>query len=249
MFLQLLDINSQTSVSEIVNRDYRTADVFRKYGISYCCGGKWPLQVACDMNGIDMGEIKKELQAATRNLQLPHQVNAADWDTDFLISYIINVHHQYLKLTLPVTRDLLREFAESHSKKFYYLEELESWFNQLANTLIHVGEEEETGFFPYIRQITHSHRQQEPYGALLVRTLRKPIEKAVSERQKETTEIISSIRQLTSQYQPPDKACVSHKVVFGRLKELDNDLMRHFFLEETVLFPRLRKIEQELLGG
>jgi regulator of cell morphogenesis and NO signaling len=37
-------------------------------------------------------------------------------------------------------------------------------------------------------------------------------------------------------------------VVIAKLKELDNDLLQHIYLEETVLFPKVLKMEKELLA-
>ena len=40
-------------VSEIVRDDYRTADVFKKYGINYCCGGNTTLEEACKLQNLE----------------------------------------------------------------------------------------------------------------------------------------------------------------------------------------------------
>ena len=57
MFLQPFEISRQSLVADIVARDYRTADIFRKYGIGYCCGGKWPMEIACEMNGVNIDDL------------------------------------------------------------------------------------------------------------------------------------------------------------------------------------------------
>ena len=62
MFLQSFEINRQSLVSDIVSLDYRTADVFRRNGISYCCGGKWPIEIACQMQGVDADKVLAELE-------------------------------------------------------------------------------------------------------------------------------------------------------------------------------------------
>ena len=59
--------------------------------------------------------------------------------------------------------------------------------------------------------------------------------------------LMLKIRLLTNNYATPDHACVSHRLAVARLKELDNDLMQHIYLENEVLFPRAIKVEQELL--
>ena len=37
----------QKTVGQIVADNYRTAEVFKKYGIDFCCGGKKALDKAC----------------------------------------------------------------------------------------------------------------------------------------------------------------------------------------------------------
>ncbi|MEI9810622.1 MAG: DUF542 domain-containing protein [Bacteroidota bacterium] len=44
-------------MKDIVMADYRTAAVFREFGIGYCCGASWTLEATCLMNNIDPGEI------------------------------------------------------------------------------------------------------------------------------------------------------------------------------------------------
>ena len=248
MFLKPFEISRQSLVSDIVAQDYRTAEVFRKHGIGYCCGGKWPMEMACEMRGIDADKMQAELEAATRTIHVSAQLDFADWDIDFLINYLINIHHRYLRKSLPETQQLLKEFAQEHIKKFPYLEELEKQFDLLIKQLLPSMEREEEVLFPYIRQIAHAHKNKESYGALLVRTLRKPVEETMFKGHETVTNIILSIRRLTSQYTTPENVCISHKVVIAKLKELDNDLMQHLFLEQSILFPRAMAIEREVLS-
>ena len=57
------------------------------------------------------------------------------------------------------------------------------------------------------------------------------------------------LRDLTDNYTPPANACVSHKVSFLKLKELDEDLAQHFFLENEILFAKTIQMEKELLAS
>lgn len=248
MFLLPFEINRKLSVAEIVAKDYRTAEVFRKYGIGYCCGGKWPLDIACEMQGIDADTLQIELEIATRTLQVSNQLNFAEWDINFLMDYIVNVHHQYLKKSLPVTQQLLTEFSKEHIKKFPYLAELEKQFDLLVKRLMRSIKSEDEEIFPYIRQVAYAFKNKEPHAALFVRTLRKPVEETMFKGHETVTEIISAIRKLTNTYTAPENVCTSHKVVIAKLKELDNDLMQHLHLEQSILFPRAIAIENEVLS-
>lgn len=247
MFLQSFEINPAMSVAEIVLKDYRTADVFRKYGIEYCCGGKWPLDTVCMMNDISWEKLHKELQSVTRAILPAPVVDFATWKTDFLTNYIIHVHHQYLKDTLAQTGDILTHFAAEHVKKYPYFIAVQEIFEKLKKNIFpHLQQQEDT-VFPYIRQIAHAYENKDSYAKLLVKTLRKPLDGMMRHEQQIILSYILQIRELTNDYKAPAHACVSHKVTLSRLMELDNNLMQHIHLENEILFPRAIQIEQELL--
>jgi len=248
MFLQPFQISRKSLVADIVAGDYRTAEVFRKYGIGYCCGGKWPMEIACEMQDINPVMLQAELELAVRTNQVSNHVDFAECDTEFILDYIINVHHRYLKKSLNTTQEMLADFANEHVKKFTYLNELEIQFDSLVQKLRYAVQQEEEVLFPYIRHLAHAKKHKEPYAALLIKTLRKPVEGSMSNGHETVSEIIMSIRKLTDSYTPPEKVCISHKVVLAKLNELDNDLMQHLYLEQSVLFPRAMAIEKELLN-
>lgn len=202
--------------------------------------------MACQAKGIDTNAIIEELESAVCTSRISNQLNFSEWDVVFLIDYIINIHHAYLKKTLAETQELLRDFSKEHTKKFSYLPELEKNFEILVKKIMPSMQQEEEVIFPYIRQIAHAHKHKEPYAALFIRTLRKPVEEIMFKGHKTATSIINTIRNLTDNYTIPAKACLSHKVVFNRLKELDNDLMHHLSLEDGILFPQVMAIEKEL---
>jgi regulator of cell morphogenesis and NO signaling len=248
MFLQSLEINPQTSVHEIVSKDYRTAQVFRRYEIEYCCGGRWPLETACMIKGLEPEQIIGELYKATRTIQLSSNTAFEKWGIDFLTDYITNVHHSYLRQALPEIEIALKKFVEEHHKKYSYLPVVEAGFKQLQKEMLPHIEEEEELIFPYIRQIFRAWKNKDSYAGLLVRTLRKPVKTVMNHEHDILFGIIYKWRELLDNYAVPEKACVSHKVVLSRLKELDNDIVQHMYLENEILFPRAIQIEQELLS-
>lgn len=248
MFLTPFSIDKNSFVSDIVKQDYRTASVFNKYDIDFCCGGKWPLGIVCEMQGLDFSTIKNELENSVRTIQLSNFIRFADWDIDFLTEYIINIHHRYLKDALPQIRDHLNHFVEDHKKKYPELEEVLKLFNSLYKDIIPHLQQEEEILFPYIRQIAHAYNSKESYASLLVRTLRKPVEEVMKHEHESISKILHSLREHTNNYTPPENACVSHQVAFSMLKELDHDLVQHVFLENEILFPKAISMEKELTG-
>ena len=240
----LQDFNK--TVSEIVRSDYRAADVFKKYGIGYCCGGQVALAEACAAKNINYDELVKELQDATRDLSLPNTVQYDKWKMDFLIDYIINIHHAYINSALPLMQANLLSFVNSHKKQYPELTEVQNVFEQLGALLITHNLQEEETIFPYIKQIETTHRRKEIYGSLFVRTLGKPLSESEKEHTK-ISELLSELRRLTNNYTFSENACTNHRVVYNKLREFDNDLMQHKHLENNILFPKAIEMERELL--
>jgi regulator of cell morphogenesis and NO signaling len=249
MFVPAIDITDESLVTEIVAQDYRTSAVFRKYGIEFCCGGRIPLQTACEIHGVNKDTIKKELNNSIRNLHITNAIDFGNWDIDFLIDYIRNIHHEYLVKNLPEAGDLLQRFTDSHKKKYPWLPGLMNAFTDLKKIMLPHLQHEEDVIFPYIRQIAHAHHNREPYAALLVRTLRKPVEEMMEREHEYIRNYLRTSRELTNNYTPPENACITHRVCFSKLQELDNDLVQHTHLENNILFPKAIAMEKELLGS
>jgi regulator of cell morphogenesis and NO signaling len=236
------------TISDIVRKDYRTADVFRKHGINYCCGGNSTLEEACSVKNLDVSTVEAELSAVAKNIVIPSSIRFDEWSIDFLIDYIINVHHAYLKDSLPAVEIALRSFVNGHRKKFPFLEELEEAYTSLAELLLEHMKEEEQKIFPYIKQISHTHKHKETYGRLFVKTLSKSLTQVIEFYHTRISARLIQLRNFSSQYQFDDTACTNHRVVFQKLKELDDDIVQHKFLENSVLFPKAINMERDLLN-
>jgi regulator of cell morphogenesis and NO signaling len=247
MFLPSHTISKENSVTEIVSNDYRTADVFLKYGIEFCCGGKWPLEMVCASKNLDITLLISELEKASRTVQVSNNLRFDEWSPVFLSDYIVNVHHQYARIALPAVVEYVKRFLDGHLKKYPELEKLQSLVNKLHDDFISHMQQEEEVFFPYIKQIAHAYLHREPYGGLLVRTLRKPLQELSQQEHELLSTLLGEMRAITHQYTVPANACVTHRVTFSKLKELDNDLVQHIYLENDILFPKAIQIEKELL--
>lgn len=243
-----MDIQENLTVSGIVRKDYRTADVFKKHGINYCCGGEITLNEACSLQNVNISDLHKELAAATKTVVVPSSIRFDEWTVDFLIDYIINVHHSYLKHTLPALENTLQSFVNGHRKKYPYLENLLDTYKDLSEFLLEHLNEEEVKIFPYLKQISHTHKHKETYGRLFVKTLSRPINQVLQSDHKHIVALLFELRKISNQYQFDTTACTNHQVVFQKLQELDADIVQHEHLENNILFPKALNMEKELLN-
>lgn len=235
-------------VSDIVNRDYRTAAVFRRHNINYCCAGKMPLKDVCGRAGISEVDLLHDLQEATRSLSLHPGIQFNEWKTDFLVNYIIHVHHAYLYKSLPELQTELLSFLDQHHKQYPEFTEIMATFNELSELLVSHNRYEEEVIFPYILRLDAAFSKGESYAHLFVKTLRKPLT-LVQEQHAQIAVLIKKIQTLTDNYKVPEKACTKHRVLYGKLHELHDDIVQHKHLENNILIPRAAEIERVLLSN
>jgi regulator of cell morphogenesis and NO signaling len=241
---------AEQTISDIVRADYRTADVFKKYGINYCCSGQATLAAACDIRKLDTPAILEELGEVTRNVNISASIRFNEWKIGFLVEYIINLHHDFLYQAIPAIEARLTSFVQSHGDKYPEVKKVLNTFKELAPILITHSREEEEVIFPYINQIDAARRSEEPYGKLLVRTMRKPLEKNEKDHH-EISRLLLQLGKEANNYEFPANACVSHQVLYHKLRELHDDIVQHTHLENNVLIPKAIALEKELLdfGG
>jgi regulator of cell morphogenesis and NO signaling len=239
-------IDFDRPVGEIVKLDYRTADVFKKWQLNFCCGGEVALKSLCESKQLDFDRVVYELREATRDMKISSQIHFQEWKIDFLIDFITRVHHDYIYQVLPPLKAALEEFTETHSHKFPELPHIVRLVDKLSTKLIVHNNHEDDIIFPYIKQIYSAYRRNEAYGNLFVRTLRKPLNMVEKER-REISELLNSLELITSAFHSPIKICSTYQVLLSKLKDLHENLLQHQYLERDVLFPRAIEIEQKLL--
>jgi regulator of cell morphogenesis and NO signaling len=99
---------------------------------------------------------------------------------------------------------------------------------------------EEHVLFPYItllEQTQNAPAPKAPFG-----TVRNPVRMMMSEHDA-AGDILSAIRQASSDFTVPPDACISYQTLYRALKELEADLHQHIHLENNILFPQAVEIE------
>lgn len=230
-------------VSDLASAGYRAAMLFRRYGISYCCGGRWPLQAACEAQGLDVNSIAEELDKTQRVLKVPAASFAAQWSADFLIQFIEEVSHRYFKEAGHLA-EVAGEFTEKHIRQYPSLQPLPATLQAWHTSMLRIVQEDEQVLFPYIRQLAHASSDKASYAAILVRTLRKPFDVRIPEQ---TKLLLQEVQALTPHGGEPARTCTSHKVLMHGLRELEEQVLQYLYLKNEVLYNRVIQLEKELL--
>ena len=105
--------NNVITVGEMAGKDYRMADVFRGFGIDFCCGGGQTIAQAAAQGGITEEVLWKALETAeSKDKQAGNDLSVLS--PALLVEHILGTHHKYVKEALPVIWQFGQKVAEHH---------------------------------------------------------------------------------------------------------------------------------------
>lgn len=230
---------SNKTIGDIVADDYRTSKVFEKYGIDFCCGGKMVLSAVCKEKGFDLATIISEIEEV-QSKQIQRDQNYASWELPFLIDYIVNVHHGYLKENTEQIKTHIRKIVAVHGESHPELFEISSIFDRIAHDMsIHLKEEEDV-FFPALKRADIDKKKDSSPSIKDLRLISSTLENLVQDHE-EIGEAVHKMSHLANGYAIPDDGCNTYILTYKELKEFEDDLHKHVHLENNILFKEAVK--------
>lgn len=234
----------EKTVAEIVTENIKTADIFKKNGIDFCCGGNIKVQDVCKKKGVDYSTIKEEIENINNTPSNDHDYNS--WDLDFLTDYILNTHHKYVVEANELIIQYSDKVANVHGHHYTEVVEINRLFHAIANELKMHMHKEEMILFPFIKELAAAKRNDTPLAPPGFGTIQNPINMMEAEHDG-AGDIIKQIAALSNNFNPPAEACNTFRALYAKLEEYQNDLFQHIHLENNILFPKAIQLEQELL--
>ena len=231
---------SDMTIGEIVANDYRTAEVFEKHGIDFCCGGKVPLTEACLKQGVDLAALMSEitsLQLAPINRSQNYSSSALP----FLADYIVNTHHVFLRENDEQIAAYARKIASVHGARHPEIIQIAAIFEKIAHDMVgHLKEEEEI-FFPALKRADAARVAGNVSDAKDRETIQSSLVRLHREHE-EIGEAVHTIRHLARGFAIPADACNTFMVTYRKLKEFEDDLHKHVHLENNILFLKAAQL-------
>jgi len=231
-------------VGDVVASDFRTAAVFQRFGIDFCCGGRRSIANACRGAGVDQGAILAALESLRPEDALADDV--ASWPIGRLVAQILETHHAYIRESTPLISGYLEKLVSVHGARHPELARIENAFRQVSRDLGPHLMKEEHVLFPYITELVEwatSNDEQprsSPFGSV-----GNPI-RMMEREHEEVGKEMRLIRELTSDFTPPEDGCTTYRVCFSELLRFEQDLHRHVHLENNILFPKVLALEESV---
>lgn len=228
-----MTFDREQTIRDTVVEDFRTAAVFQKYGLDFCCGGGVSIEAACRKKGIDVDVLAADLARSGEfgGVDLPR---FSSWSPDFLADYIEKNHHAWVRSAIPVLKQHAAKVAKVHGGFRETLVEIDQKVQSMADELMVHMEREEKELFPLIRSYALGNPETRSEDLLKIVSI---IEEMESDHD-DAGDVLREIRELADDFVPPPEACMTYKVLFSELEEFERDLHTHVHLENNLLFPR-----------
>ena len=232
---------TKKTVGSFVTENYRTASIFDKYGIDYCCRGNRSLDEACNEVAADKQAVLNELEILTDDKPADDN-DPAHWPLDLLADYIEKKHHRYVEKAIPELFAYLEKVVNAHGSKHPEVKEIAEHFKQSAGELTKHMKKEELLLFPYIKKMVEAENHGGPRPKAMFGNVQNPIAMMMQEHENEG-ERFRLIAGLSNNYEAPADGCNTYRVTYGLLKAFQDDLHRHIHLENNILFPKAIAVE------
>lgn len=159
-----------------------------------------------------------------------------------IVNYLVDKHHAFARQELICLDVLLDKVCSVHGTNHPEVLRIRSLFKSLyAELTMHMRTEEED-LFPYIRQMEDALHHRQPLLLPVFGTISHPVRLMTLEHPR-AIELLDEIRRVSLSYTVPPDGCLHYRMLYQALKDFEQDVKQHLYLEDKVLFPRAVKME------
>ncbi|EGQ4203348.1 iron-sulfur cluster repair di-iron protein ScdA [Staphylococcus pseudintermedius] len=221
-------IATQDKVADIVTHYPKTADVFRKHGIDFCCGGQISLEEAVSNHPkLSLTPLLQELEDASQ--QQGEGMQPQYLSVPSLIQYIQARYHDTLREEFKQLTPYVTRLSRVHGPNHPNLVTLKSTFDAFKSAMLTHTDEEDQNAFPKLVRSANGET---------VEDIDAVVQSLVDDHD-EAGALLQQMRELTHDFQPPAEACGTWRLVYDRIAHLERETHAHVHLENHVLFPKI----------
>jgi regulator of cell morphogenesis and NO signaling len=238
-------VSEYDTVAQVVGRNFTAAEIFEELGVDYCSKGHLTLAEACKKYGVDVerltGLLGQMAQEPPTKL-----VDFSEWPADLLADYVEKIHHRYMVDTTPRIRTLLDALVLRNARQHPEWKEARTLFNTCADEFINHHIKEETILFPYIRELVTAKQAGRQLSPRAYSNIEYTIQVLELEHAHEGDRF-ATMAALTNDFTPPAGATPEWMELCQLLKDYVEDLHKHIFIENYLLFPAAIELEKTVI--
>ncbi len=243
VFMLSSENNHKKSIAELVSENYILAEVLHYFGISFFRHEKYSLEEVCQQHKVNLNQVITELEQWANRIE-PTKEELYLHPIEVMVSYLKKKHRYFVRQALPFLSSMV-EGIELGAAYKGLMTDLRLMFPLFVDDFIHHIHEEENTLFNRVSMLQDFDRGVLPlFESIKVFSL-PPVSKMAEEHEAHDDEM-EGIRKLTNDYQIPEDAPVSMKILFHELQQLERELILHAKIENDLLFPKALELEKEV---
>ena len=227
-------IRKDYSLGEVVTVYPAVVKKFNDMELDYCCGGSKSLEVAPKEKGVDVDKFVEDLNKEFKEFKFENS-QYVDWrgkSSEELISHIVETHHgETFRLLREIDPLMVKVFRVHFSHDPELLMKVHSLFGKLKCELEEHLLKEENILFPLMIKYDKAKDEKEK------KEIEEDIRIIVNEHEA-AGDILKELAEVTDDYKVPEWGCISFKLLYDYLHDLEKDLFIHIHKENNILFPR-----------
>ncbi|BDU73642.1 hemerythrin domain-containing protein [Mesoterricola silvestris] len=223
-----MPIDTSSPIDQLATSSQAMTRHFCRLGIDVHAQGHLTLAEACGARGLVPEKVAQDLAA----LKPPVQRDWSQATTPELVHHIVHHHHAFTREELVRIQKLMDAGLAIPGPAQAMLIRLKVHFASLARDLVAHFQMEERNLFPAICAAEN--------GSMTPISLSTPSEQArtISAEHQAAEELLHNIRLITADYEIAPGIEEHLRIIYLGLRNLEDDLHLHLFLENHILFPR-----------
>lgn len=227
-------IRKDYSLGEVVTVYPAVVKKFNDMELDYCCGGSKSLELALKEKGVDVNKFVEDLNKEFKEFKFENS-QYVDWrekSSEDLINHIVETHHaETFRLLKEIDLLMVKVFRVHFSHGPELLMKVHSLFGKLKCELEEHLLKEENILFPLMIKYDQAKDKEEK------KEIEEDIRIIVNEHES-AGDILKELAEVTDDYKVPEWGCISFKLLYDYLHDLEKDLFIHIHKENNILFPR-----------
>jgi regulator of cell morphogenesis and NO signaling len=227
-----MQIDPNTPLLDLGKEFVKARRLFRRLGVDIDALNSLTISEACDQAGISFKDFARTLVAMTPEKGTTPTLD--DWaqaPLAELVRHIQDRHHVYTRQELVRLERLLEEAVKGHGEQNPELPRIQGHFKHLKEDLLKHLDTEDHLLFPSI--VSSATEGQEPVFATL-----DDLHRMALKEHDAAEELFQNIGVITRNFSLPLGAAPLVRSLYLGLRDLEEDLFVHIYLENHILFPR-----------
>lgn len=235
---------SGCTLDELIGRDTYRAAILHRLGIPFYEFPDNTLAEVCNMKGIRLDYVLRELNAPVNSLH-PDEKLLIAYPAGLIIGCLKHAHGIFIRHKLPYIGNLIKNFDNTHGQYGGLVADLKLVFPVFAQDFVHHIHMEEDTLFDYIEKLALVVSGKLPPSKIYYRMEKDSINRFIAEHEAHDDEM-EGIRKITGNYDLNESGPLHLRVLFGELQMLERDLQEHARIENEILFPKAITLESRI---